>query len=98
MARAKDVNSANSQFYIVLQPVLKLDRTYTIWGRVVSGMEFVDAIEKGEPPENPSKIVRASIGTDKVPPPAPSSPIPAAAKPVTPPSKTFDLTPAPPKP
>jgi peptidylprolyl isomerase len=78
MARAKDPNSGNSQFYIVLQPVLKLDRTYTIWGRVVSGMEFVDAIEKGEPPENPSKIVRASIGTDKVPAPAPSSPIPAA--------------------
>lgn len=78
MARAKDPNSANSQFYIVLQPALKLDRTYTVWGRVVSGMEFVDAIEKGEPPENPSKIIRASIGTDKVPPPAPSSPIPAA--------------------
>ena len=80
MARAKDPNSGNSQFYIVLQPVLKLDRTYTIWGRVVSGMEFVDAIEKGEPPENPSKIIRASIGTDKVPPPAPSTPIPAAAE------------------
>ncbi len=78
MARAKDVNSGNSQFYIVLQPVLKLDRTYTVWGRVVSGMEYVDLIEKGEPPENPSKIVRASIGADKVPPPAPSTPIPAA--------------------
>jgi peptidylprolyl isomerase len=98
MARAKDPNSGNSQFYIVLQPVLKLDRTYTIWGRVVSGMEFVDAIERGEPPENPSRIVRASIGTDKLPPPAPSTPIPPAPKPAAAPSATFDLTPAPPKP
>ena len=98
MARAKDPNSGNSQFYIVLQPVLKLDRTYTIWGRVVSGMEFVDAIEKGEPPENPSKIIRASIGTDKVPPPAPSTPIPAAPKPDTLPPPPIVLTPAPPKP
>jgi peptidylprolyl isomerase len=79
MARAKDPNSGNSQFYIVLQPVLKLDRTYTVWGRVVSGMEYVDLIEKGEPPENPSKIIRASIAADKVPPPAPSTPIPAAS-------------------
>ena len=59
--------------------MLKLDRTYTIWGRVVSGMQFVDAIEKGEPPANPTKIVKASIEADKVPPPAPSSPIPTAA-------------------
>jgi peptidylprolyl isomerase len=94
MARAQDVNSANSQFYIVLQPVLKLDRTYTIWGRVVGGMEFVDAIEKGEPPENPSRIMRASIGADHVPPPAPSTPIPAAPKPAPP--APFQL--APPKP
>ena len=78
-ARAQSPDSANSQFFIVFQPVLKLDRTYTVWGRVVSGMEFVDAIERGEPPANPSKIVKASIGTDKVPPPAPASAIPAAA-------------------
>ena len=102
MARAKDPNTGNSQFYIVLQPVLKLDRTYTVWGRVVSGMEFVDLIEKGEPPENPSKIIRASIGADKVPPPAPSSPIPAAS--LTPPDQpamqplTFPQAPPPPKP
>jgi peptidylprolyl isomerase len=78
MARATSPDSANSQFYIVLQPVLKLDRTYTVWGRVFAGMEYVDAIERGEPPANPSKIVRASIGTDNVAPPAPSTPIPAA--------------------
>ena len=66
MARAGSVDSANSQFYICLAPALKLDRNYTVWGRVVSGMEFVDAIEKGEPPANPSKIVMASIAADKV--------------------------------
>ena len=70
MARAQAENSANSQFYIVLQPVLKLDRSYTVWGRVISGMQYVDAIEKGEPPANPSRIVKASIEADKVPPPA----------------------------
>ena len=81
MARAQAENSANSQFYIVLQPVLKLDRTYTIWGRVVGGMQWVDAITKGEPPENPSRVVKASIEADKVPLPAglsgPATPIPA---------------------
>ena len=61
MARAQSESSANSQFYIVFQPVLKLDRDYTVWGRVVSGMQFVDAIEKGEPPANPSRIVKASL-------------------------------------
>ena len=82
MARATDPNSANSQFYIVLQPVLKLDRTYTVWGRVFAGMEYVDAIERGEPPANPSRIVRASIGSDNVAPPAPSSPIPVVPVPL----------------
>lgn len=84
MARATSPDSANSQFYIVFQPVLKLDRTYTVWGRVFAGMENVDAIERGEPPANPTKIVRASIGSDNVPPPAPSSPIPAAPAPAVP--------------
>ena len=97
MARAQSLDSANSQFFIVFQPVLKLDRTYTVWGRVVSGMEFVDAITRGEPPENPSKIIKASIGADKVPPPPPSTPIPAAAfpEPLTPPPAS---APAPAKP
>jgi peptidylprolyl isomerase len=69
MARAQGEDSANSQFYIVLMPTLKLDRNYTVWGRVVDGMKWVDGIEKGEPPENPSRIVKASIAADKVPPP-----------------------------
>ena len=81
MARAQSEDSANSQFYIVLQPVLKLDRTYTIWSRVVSGMQWVDAIQKGEPPANPTRIIKASIEADRIAPPAPSTPIPALAAP-----------------
>jgi cyclophilin family peptidyl-prolyl cis-trans isomerase len=64
MARAESPDSANSQFYIMLQPNLTLDGNYTPIGRVVTGMQFVDAIEKGEPPANPSKIVHASIQSD----------------------------------
>lgn len=92
MARAQGDDSANSQFYIVLMPVLRLDRIYTIWGRVVEGMAFVDAIEKGEPPENPSKIIKASIAADKVSPPdfaalkAAATPIPAGVLNLPPPS------------
>jgi peptidylprolyl isomerase len=67
MARAQDLNSANSQFYIMFVPRLSMDRNYTVFGRVIGGMNFVDAIERGEPPPNPTRIVRASIGSDNVP-------------------------------
>ncbi len=67
MARTQDLNSANSQFYIMFTPRLNMDRDYTVFGRVVAGMNFVDAIERGEPPINPTRIVRASIGADNVP-------------------------------
>jgi len=67
MARAQDINSANSQFYIMFTPHLSMDREYTVFGRVVSGMNFVDAIQRGEPPANPTRIVRASLGSDNVP-------------------------------
>ena len=67
MARTQDPNSANSQFYIMLVPRLSMDRNYTVLGRVVGGMNFVDALERGEPPLVPSRIVRASIGSDNVP-------------------------------
>ena len=104
MARAGELDSANSQFYIVLAPSLKLDRNYTVWGRVTSGMEFVDAIEKGEPPANPSKIIQASIAADRVPPPvagtvaAPASGpgVPVLAVPV--PGGTIVAPPPPPVP
>jgi peptidylprolyl isomerase len=88
MARANEKDSANSQFFITFMPVLRLDNNYTAIGRVVSGMNFVDAIERGEPPANPSKIVHAWIENDgpnaaKVPLPAISLTAPAApAKPV----------------
>lgn len=61
MARAASADSANSQFFLMLMPNLSLDRHYTAVGRVISGMQYVDAIEKGEPPANPTKIVSAAI-------------------------------------
>ena len=80
MARAEGNDTANSQFYIMLMPTLRLDNRYTAFGRVVSGMQFVDAIEKGEPPVNPSRIVRAWIQADGEN--APLRPLPAVAAPV----------------
>ena len=80
MARSSNPNSANSQFFICFQPRFSLDNKYTVFGRVMSGMQFVDAIERGEPPTSPSKVVQASIAADNVPPPAFSAP-PLAAEP-----------------
>jgi peptidylprolyl isomerase len=77
MARTQEPDSANSQFFIMFQPLLRLDRTYTVFGRVISGMQWVDAIERGEPPASPSRILQASIGADNKPPPA--FPAPKAA-------------------
>jgi peptidylprolyl isomerase len=68
MARAQEMNSANSQFYIMFVPRLNMDRSYTVFGRVVGGMSYVDAIERGEPPLQPSRILRASLGSDNVQP------------------------------
>ncbi|WP_022672205.1 peptidylprolyl isomerase [Novosphingopyxis baekryungensis] len=62
MARAQSEDSANSQFFIVFQPNFKLDGKYTVVGRVTSGMEFVDAIARGEPPANPDVVLQASLG------------------------------------
>jgi len=77
MARATEPNSANSQFFIVFMPTLRLDNNYTAIGRVVSGMNFVDMVERGEPPAAPSKIVRAWIEADG--PNAARIPLPAAS-------------------
>jgi len=66
MARAEGPDTANSQFFIMLQPNLALDGNYAPVGRVFDGMQYVDAIEKGEPPEHPSKIVRATIESDEL--------------------------------
>ena len=71
MARAQSGDSANSQFFIMLQPRFSLDRRYTAFGRVVSGMQYVDAIQKGEPPEVMSRMVQVSVAADNKPvPPA----------------------------
>lgn len=71
MARAQSEDSANSQFFIMFQPRFSLDRRYTVFGRVVSGMEYVDAIQRGEPPEVMSKMVQVSVAADNKPvPPA----------------------------
>jgi cyclophilin family peptidyl-prolyl cis-trans isomerase len=73
-ARTEQPNTANSQFFIMLSPHLTLDGQYTVFGRVIGGMSYVDLIEKGEPPANPSRILQASIAADNRPPP------PAAAQ------------------
>ena len=62
MARTSDPDSANSQFFICLDDARFLDRQYTVWGEVESGMEHVDALPKGEPPREPGTIVKASVG------------------------------------
>tara|TARA_B100001167_G_scaffold36967_1_gene20772 strand:- start:39 stop:593 length:555 start_codon:yes stop_codon:yes gene_type:complete len=61
MARSNDPNSANSQFFICFKSAPHLDRQYTVFGKVIKGMEFVDLIKKGEGSngavENPDKII-----------------------------------------
>jgi len=64
MARAGDPNSADSQFFICFTRAAYLDGDYTVWGRVMAGMEFVDMIQRGEPPRNPSKIVKMQVAAD----------------------------------
>jgi peptidylprolyl isomerase len=61
-ARADSPDSANSQFFIMFAPRSSLDNNYTVMGRVVKGMDVVDRIEPGEPPANPTKIVKAYLG------------------------------------
>tara|TARA_B110000240_G_C13220621_1_gene334467 strand:- start:66 stop:530 length:465 start_codon:yes stop_codon:yes gene_type:complete len=57
MARSQDPNSANSQFFICFEPSSFLDKQYTVFGKVIEGMEFVDKIKRGEPAEDPDKII-----------------------------------------
>jgi peptidylprolyl isomerase len=61
MARSSNPNSANSQFFICLDDAQFLDNQYTVWGEVMSGMDHVDALPKGEPPRAPGKIVKATV-------------------------------------
>jgi peptidylprolyl isomerase len=67
-ARADSLDSANSQFFIMFDPNIGLEKKYTVWGRVTSGMDAVDKIAPGEPPAQPTKIVRAYLGDVAAPP------------------------------
>jgi peptidylprolyl isomerase len=69
MARAQSPDSADSQFFIVFEPAPFLDGKYTIWGEVVDGMDYVDAIKKGDPSLNgkvayPDRIVKMQVAAD----------------------------------
>ena len=64
MARTSNPDSANSQFFICFDDATFLDNQYTVWGEVESGMEHVDALPKGEPPQQPGKIVKATVSRD----------------------------------
>ena len=61
MARAQSPDSANSQFFIVFGDATFLDKKYTVWGKVTSGMENVDKIKRGEPVREPDKIISAKM-------------------------------------
>jgi peptidylprolyl isomerase len=61
MARANDPNSGDSQFFICFDDATFLDGQYTAWGNVIEGMENVDKIKRGEPVQDPDKIVKASM-------------------------------------
>jgi peptidylprolyl isomerase len=67
-ARTSDPDSADSQFFIMFAPAPSLDGQYTIWGQVVSGMEFVDHIKRGAPGSgtvsNPDKIIHMRVAAD----------------------------------
>ncbi len=64
MARAQSPDSGDSQFFICFDDAASLDGKYTVWGKVVEGMDNVDKITRGEPPPNPDKIVSMRVGAD----------------------------------
>jgi cyclophilin family peptidyl-prolyl cis-trans isomerase len=64
-ARASNPNSADSQFFIMFARNAGLDGQYTVWGKVISGMEFVDKIKRGEPPRTPDRMLRVRVAADE---------------------------------
>jgi peptidylprolyl isomerase len=64
MARTNDPNTANSQFFICFGDARFLDKKYTVWGKVTSGMELVDKLKRGEPVANPDKILTMRVAAD----------------------------------
>jgi peptidylprolyl isomerase len=83
MARAAEEDSANSQFFIVFYPRFSLDKRYTNFGRVIGNMAGVDAITRGEPPANPTRILQASIAADNKPQAMPQPEAPAEEEVIT---------------
>ena len=63
-ARSSNPNSANSQFFINFKDNSFLNGQYTVYGRVISGMEHVDKITRGEPPQNPDRMIRVRVAAD----------------------------------
>jgi cyclophilin family peptidyl-prolyl cis-trans isomerase len=63
-ARSSNPNSANSQFFINFKDNSFLNGQYTVYGRVVSGMEHVDKIARGEPPQNPDRMISVRVAAD----------------------------------
>ena len=64
MARSQNPNSGNSQFFLMFKDGHFLNGQYTVWGRVISGMEHVDAITKGEPPASPDRMIAVKVAAD----------------------------------
>jgi len=64
MARSQNPDSANSQFFIVFDDARFLDRQYTVWGKVIDGMDNVDKIKRGEPVRDPDSIVSMKVMAD----------------------------------
>jgi peptidylprolyl isomerase len=64
MARSSMPDSANSQFFICFDDARFLDRQYTVWGKVVEGMDNVDKIKRGEPVQNPDKMTSVKVAAD----------------------------------
>ena len=64
MARSSMPNSANSQFFICFDDAGFLDGQYTVWGKVIEGMDHVDKIKRGEPVKNPDKMVSVKVAAD----------------------------------
>lgn len=63
-ARSQNPDSANSQFFINFQDNHFLNRQYTVYGRVIKGMEHVESITRGEPPANPDRMIRVMVAAD----------------------------------
>jgi len=63
-ARSANPNSANSQFFINFKDNHFLNGQYTVYGRVIEGMEHVDAITRGEPPANPDRMISVKVAAD----------------------------------